>query len=422
MRGLHRFLLLGTTILALSTGAFAQQPPDDDDDKDIIDEGTITGKVNPPIANPPAESTGAVSPEDLAEYLARPFEPEAYLGAKYLSLDAEFIHNARQGLELIYGRDYKGAKKYFDDLSSRYQDQALGPVGQALIWQAMMIENFDLKYSKQYEVASGEAQRRLDIALKTPGSEAWEAFLLGGVKGIDAIHMMRQGSYLPALNRGIDAMHALEKCKEASPDFPDAKLGDGIYQYWRSVISMNYKMLPSYPDHRAEGIKLMQEAETNSVFVRAPASLSIAFAYIEERDFKKALSYTAKVHRKYPNNVIVSLLQARVLMYLHNYPGALQVLTNITQVAPENERVYYYLAVAYNRTKQPDLALEAIERYLTFDLLPEYKSAAYYRKGNLLYRQQRYEEAADAFREAIKADKNKSAKRRLDAMKKSGKI
>lgn len=408
--------------LLLSIPSMAEAQADDDDEKDIVDEGTITGKAPPPLSTHPTDSTGAVSADDLAAWAARPYENEAYLGAQYLGADPEFVHNARAGLEMIYLRDYKGAKKYFDDLSAQYKDEALGPVGQALIWQSMMIENFDFKYSKQYEVASAEAQRRLEKAVESPGNEGWEYFLLGGIQGIDAIHMMRQNSFLPALNKGLDAMKALGKCKEFAPDLPDTRLGDGIYEYWRSVVSMNYKMLPDYPDHRAEGLALMAESESGAVFVKAPSSISMAFSYIEERDFKRAMSYAAKVHKRYPNNVIVSLLVARIYMYSHNYQGALNVLQEITQVAPENERVYYFLSVAYGRTKQPDLAMESIERYLTFDLPSDYRATALYRKGNLLYRQQKYEEAADCYKEATKVGKHKGAKRRLEAMKKAGKI
>lgn len=404
-----------------TTGKQAAQP--EDEEKEIVDEGTITGKANPPVTSLPSEDAPIVTPEELAAFKSMPFEPEAYRGAKALNMDPEFVHNARQGLELIYLRDYKGAKKYFEEMSSRYADDALGPVGTALIWQALMIENFDFKYSKQYEVASVDAQRRLQKSASIPGNEAWENFLLGGMQGVDAIHQMRQGSFLPALNKAFDAMKALDKSRAAAPDFPDLLLGDGIYNYWRSVVSMNSKALPDFGDKRAEGLEQMKQAELRSVFIAAPASMSLAFAYIEERDFKRALTATLRVHRQYPNNVICSLLLARIHMYLKNYPSAEKVLKQITVTAPENERVYYYLGMVYLRTKRLDEALKALDQYLSYEQLPdEYRATTLYRKGNLLYRLERYKEAEEAYKEAVKVNKHKGAKRRLDRLKKEGKI
>ena len=281
-----------------------------------------------------------------------------------------------------------------------------------------MIENFDFKYSDQYEVAFTETKHRLDAELKEPGNEAWEQFLLGGMLGLDAIHTMRNGNFVSSLAKGFDAIRALDRCKELAPEFKDVLLGDGIYNYWRSVVTMHSKVLPSFGDHRQEGIEQMMEAEHHGIFVRAPASLSLAFSYLEERELKRALGYSLKASRHYPDNVINNLFQARIYVYMRNYSSAERVLKGILETVPDNERSHYYLAIVYARTQRLPDAKQELDVYLAFDLIPEYEAQAHYRQGNILFRMKDYDQAERCYKEAWKADKHKGAKRRLARMKK----
>ena len=66
-----------------------------------------------------------------------------------------------------------------------------------------------------------------------PGrTSSWE------VLGIDAIHSMRRGNYLTSLNRALEAMKAIDRAKQLAPEFPDLKLENGLYNYWRTVITL----------------------------------------------------------------------------------------------------------------------------------------------------------------------------------------
>ncbi len=404
----------------------------EDNDEEDIDEGTITGKAPRTAAEPYLESnsseqqaTPAIDAREAMEMQARPYEPIVYRGQRYLGLAPQFIDSSIRGLELIYRRDYKAAKAHFDQMSTRYADSAIGAVGRMLIWQALMVENFDFKYDKQFEVSFREARKKLEDSMRTPGNEAWEEFLLAGVLGVDAVHVMRKGNYFQALNRGFEAMQAVDRCRELAPDFPDLLLGDGIYNYWRSVVTLTFKFLPTFEDKRALGIQQMQRAERESIFLSTPATVSLAFSYLEERDFKRASSAAWRAHRAYPDNVINNILLGRIYLYMRRYEKALEIFQDILVSVPDNERSHYYLGLIYYRTRRLDEALVEFDNYLSFDLAPEYQASTLYRKGNIYFRRKDYETAEGLYRQAWKVSRHKGAKRRLErlkTMKKEGKI
>jgi tetratricopeptide (TPR) repeat protein len=414
--------VLSTTALAARAsegGSSAGDPEEGESKTEDIDAGTITGKAPPPL-NPGAVTTPPEWKPEAASELpgTGAYDKLVFVGAKLLRLEVSYVAASREGLEKIYQRDYKGAKFHFDEMATQHRESAIGPVGRAVVWQALMLENFDFKYEKQYEVSFRDAKARLDEALATPGSEAWESFLLAGILGVDAIHVMRKGNFMQALNRGYEAMRSVQACHAAAPDFQDIYLGDGIYNYWRSVVTMSSKMLPDFGDHRAEGIQQMLRSERDSIFLRAPTAMSLAFTYIEERDFKQALVYAQKNHDRYPNNVINNILLARIHIYQRNYPAAENILKETLRNTPENERAHYYLSLIYSRTKRIDEAIAEAQRYLAFKLSPEDRADALYRLGNLLMRQKRYAEAQASWEEAWKINKHKASRKRLDYLAK----
>ncbi len=394
-----------------------------EESQEEVDEDSVTGKRPPPLPTTPAPS--AVGALDTAARAARPYENLTYIGAEILGLEPAFVDDSRQGLERIYRRDYKAAKEHFDRMSTQYPTQAVGPVGNGLIWQALMLENFDFKYESQWQTSFKLAKDRLDAALKVPGEEAWEFFLLGGVLGIEAIHATRHGDFLPALARGYEALRTLGRTRAAAPEFPDILLGDGLYNYWRSVVTLNSSLLPDFEDRRAEGIAQIQRAESEGIFVGPPATLALTFSYLEERDLKRALGSALHARKAYPDNVINNLVTARIYTYMKRYDRAEEVLKEILEDAPTNERSHFYLSSIYARTRRIDEAIAEMDRYLAFDLSPQYRSQALFRQGGNWYRKKDFKKAYALYEQAWKVDKSKSAKRRMESMekmRKEGKI
>jgi len=380
-----------------------------------IQRDTVTGKKPPPISRPiPDAPTAQPDAGSIGMYPAT-----VVRSAKALNVDVAMLNQAYVGVQALYARDYKKAKSTFDGFDAKYPGTGIAAMGSVLVWQALMLENFDFKYESQYQVSYRLARQQLEQSLQVPGNEAWEQFLLGGLLGIDAIATMRKGDFGKALNRGYEAMKSIDRCKELAPDFVDARLGDGLYQYWRSVVTLNSKVLPSFGDHRAQGIAAMQDVEASGTFLGPAATLSLVFTWLEEVEYKKALASALVNYRAYPSNVINDLVVGRTYYYVRDYANSERVFHEVQQIAPDNNYVYYNLAALYMRTKDYAHAQEAIDKYLTFDLADDFRALAWYKKGNIHYAQKQYTDAEAAYKQALKLDGGlKGAKAGLERVKK----
>jgi tetratricopeptide (TPR) repeat protein len=378
------------------------------DDGEEIQE-TVTGK--------PMPETGPKIPE----HIGRSDEPSlteaqlVALAAKTSGLTEEYVRDVRDGLELLYLRDYKGARDWFAKLETdKYPGSGLQAVADTLVWQALMLENFDFKYDKQYQVATKRARNALEKALKTKGTDGWEHFLMAGIVGIESIHLMRQERYLPALQLAFEAMDHAAASRKLLPDFADLTLADGIYNYWRTVVTMHSKVLPDFGDHRVEGIQQMVAVERKGAFLSAPASMALTFTWIEEREYSRAASTSLKLREGYPDNVINNILLARIYTSQKKYDSALSVLDDILRVAPDNKRAQYYKGLACIKAGRHAEAEAPLLSYLEADYLEIWqRSAAHDRLGQVYYKLKRWDDAEAQWKAAIKLDGNASAKARL---------
>lgn len=398
-------LLLGPVGPAFAAGEAAE------DDEDDLAENTLTGAK-------PATASATGGPVSV---VSRPYHADSYRAAEVLRSDVKMLDASRAAVELVYQRRYKEARVALDGISRKYPTTGLGPLGLVIVYQALMFENFDWRYEKQYLIAFKQVREQLDAGMAQAGDEAFEHFVLAGALGIDAIHTMRKGDYLAALNRAFEALKSLERTKAAAPGFADAALGDGLYLYWRSVVSQHSKLLPSFDDKRDAGIALMKKAETDAFLLGPASTLALAYSYIEERKLDGALERCLQARLAYPDNVVNNMTLGRIYTSLRRYPDALHVYDEILEDAPDNQRAHYHRGVVLGRMKRLDEARRAYETYLTFKDVPkEARGQALYRIGALYLREDQRQKAETYFQQAVQTSGNEAAKRALERMKKGG--
>lgn len=392
--------------------AVAGDEPEEEDD---LHENTVGGAVGAPVETPVDQPE---VPEVVDAATAnRPYSPLSYATAEVLGLDVVFADRCRNAIELIYARRYKESKAELDLLTREYPTTGIGPSGVAVIYQALMFENYDFRYEKQFKLAHESAISQISQGQQEPGNDAIETFLLAGMRGLEAIHKMRRQDFVGAIGTGLDAVSALAQTKKAAPKFVDPLLGDGMYQYWRTVIARTSALIPDGADDRAAGKELMKKVEKEGVLMGPAATLALAYSYIEERDLRNALARSMYGRQKYPDNVINNMTAGRILTSMRRYDDAVRMYEHVLQSAPDNQRSHYHLGVVYSRMSRfPDSEKE-YQAYIAYkDVLPEYRGQAYYRLGLLFQRQKKDVEARSAFESAVKTSKNEAARKALEKM------
>ena len=358
--------------------------------------------------------------------LAFAADPQVVRAEQQLGMEPDFAQAIRDGLEQIYLRQYPAARATLASTEEAYPDRGMGSVGDALVWQALMLENFDYKYEKQYWVSAKAVRKDLDKALRVAGNDAFEHFIYGGMVGIEAIHNARRGKYLGALQLAFEAMDHLEQCRTLAPEYTDLVLADGMYNYWRSVITNWSSMLPHFEDHKAEGIEQMKVVEAEGVFLEAAATLSLAFAHIQERDKEGAKEDVDRIRASYPDNVINNLLAGSVYLSLGKYDTARGMFDEVLEDSKSNKRALYWRGITNHKAGRLEDALRDYKAYLKADYLePSQRSYTYYRMGRVYQKQKKYKLAEEAYHMSVKIDRFKPAKARIDILrrdKRSGKI
>jgi tetratricopeptide (TPR) repeat protein len=410
--------------LALATGCLTAGAARAEEPAEEIDHDDTIGGKRPKtvVAEPsgPVDNTGYAA--GLARHQGKEFPAVEMLGAEWLGLQPVFLHDTRVGIEQLYRGDYKAAKAHFDSLGIKYRGSGVAPVGQLLIWQALMIENFDFRYDSQYRNSYKISRQELQQALLVPGNEAWEYFLQASVLGVDAIHLLRKEEWVTAVGRGYEALKSVEKVRQLAPRFVDVQLGDGLFNYWTTVISMSTKSIPDTGDNRQKGIAQMRQVEQQGIFLGPAATLGLTFTWIEEGKNKTALECALRNHKAYPSNVINTLILGRVYSYNRAYPDAERVYKEVVASSPNNQRVHYYLGLLYLRWNKLPEAEASLDRYLAFtDLSPTFRASALYYKGALYQRKQDIPTAKKYYQDAVRIGKMKRAQQRLDKLAKQGK-
>jgi tetratricopeptide (TPR) repeat protein len=398
----------------------ARADPANEESEETPVSESVMGKQLPPLVLSPELLESYEAPRDISfeEYKDRPYPNSTYLGAEMLQMEPAFVHAIQEGLEKVYLRDYKGARKHFRQVEETYPHSAVAAVADTLVWQAIMLENFDFSLEDRYWNSTKRASEQLDEALKDSKNQAWEHFLSAGIDGIEAIHTLRNGKYIPALQLAFSAMGHIEKSREQAPTFIDLKLADGMYHYWRTVVTMSSSFLPDFGDHRPQGIAEMKEVELQGIFLRAPATLSMAFVWHEEGKLRDALSSCLRNRKAYPNNIINNLVTGSTYTFLKKYASALGVYEEILEDDPTNRRVHYWRGLTYQRSAQYDLSRQAYQRYLAFETLEEtHRGHTHYRLGQVAMRQKDYPAAVTSYQSAVKVNGHKQAKRSLERLK-----
>ena len=409
----------------------AEQPAADDakDAEEEVEVERVTGKKPPPLPSVPKEAHKDFENDKtltMLEVADRPYPNVTYIGAEALHLDPQYVFETQRGLEMLFMRDYSGTRAHFVELDKSFPGTGVASVVDVLVWQALMLENFDFKFDKQYWVSTKAARSELDEALKSSDAPGWEHFLYVGVSGIESIHTMRQGKYLGALQLAFEAMDHLQKSREYAPNYGDLALADGMYNYWRTVVTLNSKMLPDFGDKRVEGIEQIRKVESEGVFLNAPATLSLAFTWMEEGELRRALNSCLKNRKAYPKNIVNNMMTGTTFLYMKKAELALPIFDEILVEDPNNMRVRYWRGRTFARMGELEKSAAEFNLYLGADYMESYhRSATHYRLGQVYGRLKDPSKAYAQYEAAVKVDGHKNSKKALANMKerkKEGKI
>lgn len=231
----------------------------------------------------------------------------------------------QQGLTHLYDLDYD--KTLANALQFRDAHPA-NPLGHlflagALWWQytteseqlrpdTNFLERFDANVDATVESAQ-PLMRADDDEMKADGY-----FAAGMVLGLRGQMKLANGSFLAAYRDGKKGIKYLKKCVKLDPNYSDALMGLGIFDYQVAVLpgvlKFGAKLLFRGTGDAARGLRLIRTAISKGRFANNQAAGFLLTIYMTtELDYRRAFDVVQDIRRSFPRSPYYGFLYAALL-------------------------------------------------------------------------------------------------------------
>jgi len=259
--------------------------------------------------------------------------------------DTKLLELALEGQELVLHRRYTEALAFFRQIQRDYPTSPLGYFGEMAIHEVRMLENEDFRYEKEFKQATKQGYKAVSKVMQRYHPSNYELFYAAGVVGLDSFFNARKGKWWKAYTKGGRSRQSFRRILKKDPDFADAKLGEGMYIYWRSVFTKEYSFLPFFSDRRAEGIAMVEEVIEKAQVANHVAKVNLGLIFFEEKRYADAQKIFEDFISKYPENVMFRMLLGKVFLANKKYAKAQKVFEKTLVVAPEINKLHYFIGL-----------------------------------------------------------------------------
>ena len=197
-----------------------------------------------------------------------------------------------KGIELTHDMQYEKAHKIFDEMIRLEPKNPRGYFFKSACYYSMYTD--EKNHADKFRHATNKA---IDIAremLRKNGDDPDAMFYLGCAYGKLGMYYMDNGSYIKAYWYGNKGIKYLKKVIEKDPDYYDAYLGLGIFDYSVSVLPKIIKSLSfllRINGDRIKGLDEIRLTSTKGTYAKGDAKIALLNIYIDyENDFDAALT------------------------------------------------------------------------------------------------------------------------------------
>jgi tetratricopeptide (TPR) repeat protein len=247
----------------------------------------------------------------------------------------------RSGLEALYNLDYDKAQKDFKEIVRLYPTHPAGPqLLAARLWIKTLYESRRLQsslYSSESFYSSGddtvdpkiitefrnltrEAKRLAESRLKQNPKEIEALDWLATIAGLKAsFEEAVERRHFAALRDGDDAVDHHREVLKLDPNFIDAGLTTGLYEYVVGSLPLPIKVIAGVTGFRGSkkrGLQMLERVAKEGNWSRDDAKTLLIVLYTREKRYADALAHARELTAKYPRNYLFRLEAADALVAL----------------------------------------------------------------------------------------------------------
>jgi tetratricopeptide (TPR) repeat protein len=181
--------------------------------------------------------------------------------------------------------------------------------------------------------------RAMELAgarLKTSPNDAAALYAMGVSYGLRSnYNFLVHKAWAEALHDATSARKAHHRATEVDPDFNDARLVQGLYDYIVGSLPFHWRtlgFLAGFRGNRERGIETLKLVAEKGRVNRADAAILLCAIYRRERRAKDAIPYLDDLIRRFPHNFLLRLELVQMYGDLGDKAKALEVVSQLDQL------------------------------------------------------------------------------------------
>ena len=244
------------------------------------------------------------------------------------------------GSEALFNLDYETARKNFKEMAVAFPNYPAGPQFLAdTLWaetlyqtrrlQSSLYGSDDTFYSTsddkadprvvdQFRTLTRQARLLAEARLKTNPHDPEALYFLGATEGLKAsFEEAVERRHFAALRDGNNAVDHHREVLKLEPNFVDAELTVGLYEYVVGSLPLPIKIIAGITGFRGSkkrGLSLIEHVAKEGKWSRDDAKTLLIVLYTREERFADALTLARDLSAKYPRNYLFRLEAADALV------------------------------------------------------------------------------------------------------------
>jgi len=189
---------------------------------------------------------------------------------------------------------------------------------------------------KLFNDAIARAMELAGARLKTNPNDAAALYAMGVSYGFRSnYNFLVHKAWVDALHDATSARKAHHRATETEPDFTDAFLVQGLYDYIVGSLPFHWKALgffAGFRGNRERGVETLKLVAEKGRVNRTDAAILLCAIYRRERRAQDAIPYLDDLIRRFPRNFLFRLELVQMYGDLGDKAKALEVVTQLDQL------------------------------------------------------------------------------------------
>lgn len=266
------------------------------------------------------------------------------------------------GYDALYNLDYDGARRHFAEVARLFPDHPAGPQCiAATVWLQQLNQSWRLKASlynneayagnkekidpkmlAEFREATRRAKALSEARLRQNRSDLEALYFLGAVEGLESVFAAGvERRFMAALRMGSRSVDHHREVLKRAPDYRDAELTIGLYNYVVGSLPMAVKIVAGTIGHKGSkkrGVETLERVAREGKWSKDVARVLLVDLYKREKRWSDAATMATELSNRYPRNYLFKLQIADALMEQIKHTGEKPIAGG--SLSTERQRVF----------------------------------------------------------------------------------